>query len=237
MRSLLRLHRLLALLVAAQVIIWVVSGFYFSWLGHTALAGEKYATTSTPQFFTKPPAISMQTIAARYPEAISIALHEVMDTPRYSIVLPNSEVYLQADTGETWSTSMATARALAQANYAGPGVIVAERQVDLATVLPQQTGEGFAFTFTDDEQTVIYVNASNGEISGFGNRYSAITDWMFRLHFMDYSGQRDFNNLLNRSLGLIFLFFCSSGIVIIARQLASRRQQKKWSQQLTQRDA
>ncbi|WP_417657616.1 PepSY domain-containing protein [Pseudidiomarina aestuarii] len=237
MRNLFRLHRLLALLIAAQVIIWVVSGFYFSWLGHTTLAGEKYGVASTPQFLNQPPAISVQSIAAAYPEAISIALHQVADTPQYSITLPTTELYIQANTGEPWSTSIAMARALAQANYAGPGVITTERQVDLATALPQQTGEGFAFTFADDEQTVIYVSADNGAIAGYGNRYSAITDWMFRLHFMDYSGQRDFNNLLNRSLGLIFLFFCSSGIVIIARQLASRRQQKKRSQQLTQQDA
>ncbi|RUO39549.1 hypothetical protein CWE22_09635 [Pseudidiomarina aestuarii] len=237
MRSLLRLHRLLALLIAAQVIIWVVSGFYFSWLGHTALAGEKYRITSAPQLLTEPPAIGMQTIAARYPEAISIELHQIMNTPQYSIVLPTSEVYVNANTGERWSTSMATARALALTNYVGPGVIAAERQVDLSTVLPQLTGEGFAFTFTDNEQTVIYVNASNTTIAGFGNRYSAITDWMFRLHFMDYSGQRDFNNLLNRSLGLVLLFFCSSGILIIVRQLASRRQRLQRSKQLTRQDA
>lgn len=237
MRNLLRLHRLLALVLVVQVIIWIVTGFYFSWLGHTDLAGQKYIGSPIQKSITQPPNISFMTIATSYPEASSIVLSQVGDAPQYAIQLENSRIFVNADTGDLWLTSLESARAIAQSAYIGSGQIADEQQVNLATVLPQQTGLGFAFTFDDSEQTVIYVDSSHAAIAGYGNHYSTLTDWMFRLHFMDYSGQRDFNNLWNRSLGLVFLFFCSSGVLIITRQLASRRQRKKRAQQLTQQKA
>ncbi|HET8816412.1 MAG TPA: hypothetical protein VFM61_03070 [Pseudidiomarina sp.] len=237
MRSLLRLHRLLALLLVAQVIIWLVTGFYFSWLGHTDLAGEKYIGAPTQHPIQQPPSIGVPTLAANYPKALAITLRRIGDTPQYSIQLPNSQIFVDANSGALWTTSQQVARAVANSSYIGPGRIVGEQEVNLAHMLPQQAGAGYAFTFDDSEQTVIYVDKRSATIAGYGNRYSTLTDWMFRLHFMDYSGQRDFNNLWNRSLGLVFLFFCTSGLLIIARQLVSRRQQKKRAKKLTHQEA
>lgn len=227
MRRLLRLHRILALLLAVQIIIWLVSGFYFSWLGHTELSGETYAVSAAKPTLERAPAIQFETIVQQYPRAWAIQLHEIEEQLQYVVQVGETHLFINADTGTTWHTSLAMAEHIAIKNYAGSAQLTDVQSLDLATVLPQQSGPGYAFSFADNQQTVIYVNAASAAVAGYGNRYSTLTDWMFRLHFMDYSGQRDFNNLWNRALGLLFLFFTSSGIIIIARQLAARRQTSK----------
>ncbi|MCA1766769.1 MAG: hypothetical protein LC639_00795, partial [Idiomarina sp.] len=64
---------------------------------------------------------------------------------------------------------------------------------------------------------------ASGEVIDHRNSSWWLSDWMFRLHFMDYSGERDFNSLLNIVAATVALWFSLSGLILLGRSLKRRQ--------------
>lgn len=223
---LVRIHRSLAVILCIQLLIWVVSGFYFSWQGREALSATQYQQSIPadvlPQEAFRLPLDRLE----RLQSVRSIELRAVdglaqfrieHDVPHGPDHAHRSQLWFDATSGRPWFTSTVTAQRLAVQSYAGPGLFGGIEQVSQVYELSSSPGRNFRVNFSDELNTRVYINEASGDVIGHRNDPWVIADWMYRLHFMDYSGARNFNNVLITTLGLLCLWFVLSGVLLLVR--------------------
>ncbi|RZQ55494.1 NADH:quinone oxidoreductase [Pseudidiomarina tainanensis] len=214
------LHRWLGLILLLQVVLWLVSGLYFSLQGHHAMSGHQYKQNPTGLVLRQAmPNIGIEEIWRRYPEALSIQLYRIGDTPQYVVELADEDVYLHGHTGQLWHTNAKQAQQLALATYSGPGNILSTSPLTKTKELVGWQGQGYKILFADELNTRIYVDAANGQVLDHRNTPWLLADWAFKLHFMDYSGARSFNHLLIYTAALLALWFTLSGVLLLVQNL------------------
>lgn len=222
MRFLQWLHRWTSLIIIIQVLLWIISGFYFSLSGHHEMSGHQYHQmdhSHAPLASSR--ALDWPQIANQFSGISGVDLRTVGEVPQYVVTHDDGVSYLNATTGELWSTSEAMAASLALATYSGPGAI------ESVTPLTEGSSEvngwrepGYRVDIRDDLNTRIYVDAASGTVIEHRNTPWLLADWAFKLHFMDYSGERNFNHLLIVSAGVVTLWFTLSGLILLGRNLA-----------------
>ncbi|WP_290563407.1 PepSY domain-containing protein [Aliidiomarina sp.] len=223
---LVRIHRSLAVILCIQLLIWVVSGFYFSWQGREALSATQYQQSIPVEALPKVALQLPLDRLERLQSVRSIELRAVDGLAQFKIEhdvahgadhLHRSQLWFDATSGRPWFTSTVTAQRLAVQSYAGPGLFGGIEQVSQAYELPTSQGRNFRVNFQDELNTRVYINEASGDVMGHRNDPWVIADWMYRLHFMDYSGARNFNNVLIITLGLLCLWFVLSGVLLLVR--------------------
>jgi len=223
MRFIRKLHRWLSLVILIQVLIWLVSGLYFGWVGQQSLAAHDYF-----QSVPKTPVGSVfypeNALIERFDDIKSVEIRSISKTAQYVVLtMDDSRHYVNAQTGERWQTSVPLAARLARQSYTGPGSVKEVQAVTGSDEIVDWNKRGYKVTFTDDSHTRVYVDAASGEVVDHRNDNWWLSDWMFRLHFMDYSGERDFNSLLNIIAATIALWFSLSGLILLGRSLKHRQ--------------
>jgi len=223
MRFMRKLHRWLSLVIFIQVLIWLVSGFYFSWLGHQKLAAHDYFQPVIEEAVGRvyyPESALME----RFHKVQSLEIRSVAGTAQYVVTTTNGKQhYVNALTGDDWKTSAPLAAELARQSYNGPGFIEQVQAVTGSDEIVGWQSKGFRVTFSDDIATRAYIDAASGEVVDHRNSRWWLSDWMFRLHFMDYSGERDFNSLLNIVAATATLWFSLSGLILLGQSLKRRQ--------------
>ncbi|WP_417666267.1 2Fe-2S iron-sulfur cluster-binding protein [Pseudidiomarina sp.] len=220
MRFMQWLHRWLGLVLLVQVILWLVSGFYFALQGHHAMSGHQYKTNPTGLVIRQSrPQIDIHEMWEMYPQALSIKLYRIGQNPQYQINLPEQQLFLDGNSGEPWFTNAKQAEQLALATYDGPGELEQTSTITTTAEIFGWQGTGYRIQFRDDLNTRIYVDASNGRVLDHRNTPWLLADWAFKLHFMDYSGGRNFNHLLNYTAAFLALWFTLSGLLLLIRNI------------------
>lgn len=209
-------------MLVLQVIIWCVSGFYFSWQGHQSLAAHDYFQPVSTSAISQPLQPLSQAQLQNHPELLSVRAREVAGQPQWVLQQPDGDIYLQAN-GEPWQTSDELARAVAEASYTGSAAVVGVDYLPASDELIGQQSAVYRVQFADELETRAYVDAASGELLAHRNSSWWLSDWMFRLHFMDYTGERDFNNLLMTAAALLAFWFALSGFILLVREVRSGR--------------
>ncbi|RUO63562.1 FAD-binding oxidoreductase [Pseudidiomarina insulisalsae] len=240
MRFMQWLHRWVSLILIIQVLLWIISAAVFSLMGHHGMSGHQYMRHVHPPILEKTaPVWPLENVRKSYPDADSIVLRSVLGQPQYQIKQEDNWVYLNARDGHIWQTDTELATRLAEASYNGPGEVTDVTAITSTDEVIDWQGNGFRVDFADDLNTRVYVDADSGQIIEHRNTLWVIADWAFRLHFMDYSGERSFNHLLIWSAGLFALWFSLSGLILLLRNIAqgdfNPRRKPTWLEQL-QRD-
>lgn len=240
MRFMQWLHRWVSLILIIQVVLWLVSAAVFSIMGHHGMSGHQYMRHIHPEMLTnEPPQWPIAEIRATYPKADAILLSNVLGSPQYQVKVADEWLYVDGHTGDLWQTDIELAQELAVASYDGPGQIEAVEEVEGSSEVVGWSNPGYRIDFADDLNTRVYVDAASGQVVEHRNTPWTIADWAFRLHFMDYSGERSFNHLLIWSAGLFALWFSLSGLILLIRNISqgdfNPRRKPTWLEQL-QRD-
>lgn len=215
------LHRWTSLVIAVQVMFWLLTGLYFAWVGHRALEAHQYRQqTHYHDALQAPALVAVHELPLAADNLNTIQLRMVQGVPQYVVVSASTTHYFNATTGALWNTTAEQAIGVAQASYHGPGAVGKVTPVERSDELPDWSGPGFQVDFSDDLQTRVYVDSASGTIVDHRNRLWWLGDWAFRLHFMDYSGARNFNHLLITSAALFMLWFTLSGLMLLVRNVA-----------------
>ena len=223
MRFMRKLHRWLSLVIFIQVFIWLVSGLYFSWLGHEKLAAHEYFQPVTEEA-VGPVYYPESALIERFENIQSLEIRSVAGTAQYVVTTTDGKKhYVNALTGKDWKTPAPMAADLARRSYNGPGHIEQVHAVTGSEEIIGWRSQGFRVTFSDDIATRAYIDAASGDVIDHRNSSWWLSDWMFRLHFMDYSGERDFNSLLNIVAATAALWFSLSGLILLGRSLKRRQ--------------
>ncbi len=221
MRFMQWLHRWVSLILVLQVLLWLVSGLFFSFMGHHAMSGHQYKTGAVSERLNQAEvAIDFTEMHDRFPSAHSIKLVNVSGKGQYQVTLAEQRLFIDANTGQPWETDTTLATELALSSYDGPGQLKRVSAVSGSDEVKGWQGAGFRIDMADDLNTRIYVDAASARVVEHRNTPWAIADWAFRLHFMDYSGGRSFNHLLIWTAGLLALWFSLSGLLLLGRNIA-----------------
>ncbi|MCL5255978.1 MAG: 2Fe-2S iron-sulfur cluster-binding protein, partial [Gammaproteobacteria bacterium] len=129
--------------------------------------------------------------------------------------------YLDGRDGSQWQTSQDFAQHIAQASYSGPGTLTRVTPIERTRELHDWRGQGFRIDFDDDLNTRVYVDRTSGTVIDHRNTPWVVADWMFRLHFIDYTGGRNFNNLVAIAFAVMTLWFALSGFILLVKLLNS----------------
>lgn len=222
MRLLQWLHRWTSLFILLQVLLWLITGLYFSAVGHRSLEAHQYRQqTHVHEALRAPSSVPINQLALPHAaEVSSITLRRLHGTPQYVVTTTAHDTYyFNALTGAFWQTSAEQAITEAKASYRGPGEVIAATKVTGSDEIYGWQQPGFRIDFADDLNTRVYVNGASGTLVDHRNDSWVWADWAFRLHFMDYSGGRDFNHLLMVSAAVAMLWFSLSGLILLGRNL------------------
>lgn len=216
------LHRWTGLIIVLQIVLWTISGLYFALVDHHGMKGHQYHTM--PQVRN----LDINTARNLNPSwwsdftEIRAIRHEIVSgIPRIEVQHRDGISYLNGRTGSTWETSAELAQEIALSTYSGPGTPMRVTPISTSKELHDWQGEGYQVDFNDDLNTRVYVDSRSGTVIDHRNTPWVVADWMFRLHFIDYTGGRNFNNLVIVAAGIVTLWFALSGTILLVRLLAN----------------
>jgi uncharacterized iron-regulated membrane protein len=221
-------HRWLGLLIGVQVLLWISGGVIMSVLRLDEVRGEHRAA--------KPAAVVLEPGAAFVPigtvlqrgglgAVTAVTLDSLLGRPVYRVQGKAGPVLVDALTGARLSPlPEATARALALADYAGPGTLVAVERVDTPAL--EYRGHELPLwraRFDDDHDTTLYISPQTGRVVARRNDLWRVFDFVWMLHIMDYEEREDFNHPLLIAAAITALLFTLTGLTMLGYSFWPRR--------------
>lgn len=218
MRFLKWLHRWTSLIIVLQLLLWTISGLYFAIVGNADMSGKQYrkdsveVALSTTQFNISNLDLNVENIT-------KVRSHVVVGLPQVEVHHGEGVSYFDGRTGQTWHTNSDLAEAIANASYIGPGEVTEVIAITSSGELHGWQGQGYRINYNDDLNTRVYIDGTSGTVIEHRNTPWLIGDWMFKLHYMDYSGGRNFNHLLIIIAAAVSLWFALSGLILLLNLL------------------
>lgn len=214
-----RAHRVLALIVGVQALLWMASGLYMTAISIDVIHGDHLAHTTHESLDLRTPVAS--------PKQLGIADDARVKLKRWQ----GREVY---EVGEGAATRLVDARSgvrltpldrraarqVAQSLYRGKGAVEA---VNWLTRVPAEAGGRPAplwqVRFGDAVSTTLYISPFTGERLATRHTWWRAFDLLWMLHIMDYDTREDINNPLLRIAAVFGLALALVGLVLAVRML------------------
>ena len=217
-------HRWLALLLGAQVLIWMLSGVIMSWFHISLVRGEVNSTVAfTPELVARSYASPGGAIA-QMEGVTEVRLKSFLGRPVYEVTAANGAALFSAESGAKISPiSEDQARQIAKSDFSGSAEI---SKVERLSNPPHEYRGGkpvWRVSFDDNLNTRIYISPDTGEISARRNKIWRLYDFFWMLHIMDYDEREDFNNPLIRAASATGLLFAITGVFLIVTRLRNGR--------------
>ncbi len=214
-----KVHKWVSLAIGIQVFLWLLSGVMMAQLDPEKVSGDKWAGTARSD--SQP--IPQQTLlephelpGMQLENAYSIQLQMNRGVAVYRVQHPDGETLLSAVDGSVITFNQQFAQQLASADFTGKGDI---DSVDTGTAPDLATrdsiGPYWQVNFTDKVSTSIYISVATGEILERRNNYWRVRDFFWMLHIMDYTGHKNFNNLLILTIILCAIWLGISGFTLL----------------------
>lgn len=216
------LHRWTGLLILIQLLLWTISGLYFALVDHHGMKGHQYHQ-HPPHFSLS--ADQLEQLDSSWwgdlQEITQVRTRLVVGVPQVEIHHRDGVAYFDGRTGEPWRTHQNRAIDIANSTYSGPGEAIRVASITRTRELHGWEGQGYRIDYNDDLNTRIYVDSVSGQVIDHRNTPWVVADWMFRLHFIDYTGGRNFNNLVIIVLSVVTLWFALSGLILLFKLLGT----------------
>lgn len=222
------IHKWLALVVGAQALLWIVSGFYMVVVDLDFIHGDTLVRNlSTPPSRTER-WFPLEALRANYPglEQLRIKGLPDFDQPLYEVRAGGKIFLVDAITGQILSPlDERRITALARQYYAGLGLpstiglLVGEPPPEIQSrQLPL-----WRVQFDDWHQTTLYIHPDSGELVTRRHRLWRWFDVLWMLHIMDYEERMDVNNVLLRAATIAGLALAASGLWLLYFSFRRRR--------------
>ena len=217
-------HKWIGLIVALQVLAWMVSGLFMTWSPIEKVRNEHLISEAAPRAVQQSVDLTTATaalttlsvpisrlelvdIAGRWMWRIDVAgkPHALMDIATSKMISPLNET---------------AARDIANADYAGDGKIVSATLIEKDPPIEYRAAlPVWQLIFDDADETHIYVAPLTGKVvarrSGLWRTY----DFLWSLHTMDYSGRDNFNNWPVVIMSFLSLTLTITGIGLLVYRL------------------
>ncbi|WP_233998170.1 PepSY domain-containing protein [Erythrobacter sp. QSSC1-22B] len=222
-----KLHKWLALFIGVQVLLWMATGAIMSFLKIEQVRSEHVISRQAKPLVSDFPAPQWLTdrrgIVALTTK--SVAGHPVVQVERED----GSTTLHRADTGNKISPlSRADAEAVALAAWTGP-----ETSIAGAKLVEDPIGTEFRapfpawqVTFSDEDQTRLYIDASSGTTLAARSDTWRFFDFIWGLHIMDWTERDRINSWWLLLFGTGGTVIALSGFVLLANRFPRVRRRK-----------
>jgi uncharacterized iron-regulated membrane protein len=219
-KHLLLAHKWLALLVVAQLFVWLGSGLYLSFIEKPRIAALPVAEIDWQQAI--PERASFSELLKHKPAIIEAKLQNVFGDP--FIMYTENEGYHRYFTSNKQLVSLQTGepqviKKLQLEQYFAS----LSKPISRVERIPEQAseirGEMNAVWSVDSIDNTYYFDARSSDHIGTFNFQTRIHDLMMRLHFMDYFSKGHFNHVWNIIFSLALLLVSLTGLVFCWRRL------------------
>ncbi|MCP4986670.1 MAG: hypothetical protein GY928_11635 [Colwellia sp.] len=222
------LHKWLSLLVFIQLFIWLGTGLYFNLMDHSKVRATQYKQVPVQGEFDTQRLLSIQEILAQNKKTVEdVSLIQRLGQPYYLLTydkglyrhFKSDKRLVDAYSGEVKVVDIEMASAIAQSSYSGSAKIVNVHKLKPPIAdFHKEQNTLWQVNFADELNTSVYLNASSGRLVGHSNDDKRFADFLFMLHFMDYSPllgkpSSGFNNWQVIFFALLTLVFCSTGLI------------------------
>ena len=231
------IHKWTSVLVGIQLLIWLLSGFYFNIMDVSKVRGDQYQNKISP---VASPLTTYQSNQSKllYPQDIldnvrtssspvprptqSIKLISLQDKPYYLLThhkglrrhFESDYTLIDAYTGQPKLIDAELASHIASRSYNGPGELLsATKLTPPIDDLPREKNQVWQVNFADKVNTSVYVDARTGELISHSDDDKRFADFFYMLHFMDYNGVGGFNSWHIILFAFITLWLCLSGFI------------------------
>lgn len=220
------LHKWLALLMAVQILFWMVSGLFFAIVPIERVRSEHLADKPALSPISMSEAARGMDALARAGDvpANRIELRAGFDGPVAVVTNGDARPRLyDLGSGKQLSPiSGATARRIAVDSYAGAGRPTEISYVTRAS--PEYRGALPAWRVNfDRDGLAVYVAADTATVAARRSTLWRAYDFLWALHIMDYKDHEDFNSWLLIGAAALGLVISVSGIIMLPSRLKFRR--------------
>lgn len=226
-----RLHKWLALVIGAQLLIWFASGVIMSFLPIDKVRGEHLVARET--IATIPPntpMIAPATLVANAGAPVEAVVWRMLDGRAIAEVTTGKGIRLfDARTGAAVPPVDAVqATRIARAAWKGKDK-PASRPSRVTTESPEYRGPlpAWRIAFADTDRTSVFVAADSGKTTAVRTGTWRLYDFFWSLHIMDWKKHEDFNTpwLLAFALGGLALGIAGTILLIMRWPLRRRRRE------------
>lgn len=218
MRAWFRWHRWCSAAVSVQMLIWLVTGLFFAYVPEDLARATRYRVVDPP--LSLPPLAEhcdLLTTHDRHTRHLTLS-NIAGATVAHVMTLDGVSHFIDLSRCRHFVATQEVIAEQARSSYSGTADIVAMVSADLSDFQPTKHGNVWVVRMNDDDATDVIIDAQSAEVIMHRTRWSSLSDWMFRLHFMDYSGTRGFNHPLIWAAALFALLLSLSGIVLLVRR-------------------
>lgn len=221
-----RFHRWAGVIIGLQLLCWVISGTYFSWLSIDFVKGEDKVIKprSIPLNLQEVVALSSLAIPPSF-DAIEVRIAALPRGPIYE-VSDGDKRRLVFDARTGLSLDPLPPSSL------GPLLRPQEMELPIQSIRlllkPVDEFKGklpiYQVQLSDGRQTRLYVDPWTAKILARRNIYWRVYDFLWMLHILDFQTRDDFNNPFIRVLSLSALGLIASGYFLFYFGKNRRRQ-------------
>jgi len=222
-------HRILGLVIGLQLLLWTVSGLYFSWNDIGKVRGEHLAAEPSGIDTEDSGILSPQVVLAALTERdagiekiTGVSLRVLLADPVYEIgyVADGKADHILADarTGEIRSPlSEAEAVAVARADFVPDAPVLGTELVEEVGTHSEFRGRdlpAYRVEFDHPSGARVYVSANRGLVTARRNNTWRVFDFLWMFHIMDYETRDDINNFLLRAFSVLGVATVLSGYLM-----------------------
>ncbi|MBE9548637.1 MAG: PepSY domain-containing protein [Proteobacteria bacterium] len=233
-------HRWAGLVIGIQLLLWTISGFYFSLIpideihgDHLAMPAGGFEPTALENF--QAPGLALNPFMSQHPAAVieSVTLKHLRgrDVYRLRALLDGKPVnrLVDAHTGrpvEMMQTTEAELIAAQLIKFTAPlSSIELVESVEVDSEFRGRVLPLYRLKYEHESGISLYLDAWTGELVARRTSYWRGFDFLWMLHIMDYDERDDFNNNFLRVFAFSGILFVISGFVLWL--LSTRFMQKR----------
>lgn len=223
-----RLHKWIALVLAAQIIVWAASGLYMTSVHIDIIHGDHFIRRAEPRP-VEPGALTDPVALLRtVPGASAVRFGWLLDRPVFIVSGTEGSSLHDARTGATLPPpDEAQIRALARYWYTGAEPIASIRLVsDIPSEIRGRTPPVWRVDFSGWNKPTLYFSPQTGELLARRHELWRAFDFLWMLHIMDYETRDNVNNTVLRVFTWAALLMTLSGAWLLAYHLPRRRRRK-----------
>jgi len=223
-----RLHNVLGLIVGAQVVLWVVSGLYFSLRPIEEVRGD-HLRSSAQQLVTELPesAAPVNAVLAAVGEPVmALKVKPWLGRAVWEVETQSGKALYDAETSAALSpVTEEDARRVAEAGWAGEGALARLTLVDSA---PREAGRGFGRAmwraeFEGADTATFWIDPQAGDVAAVRTAWWRTFDLFWGLHIMDWTNRETISSWWMKLFSFGALMLSLAGIWLVVDRLRKGR--------------
>ena len=222
-----RLHKWLAILVGAQLLVWALSGFYMVAVHIDIIHGDMLVRPVDADLGRSlDRLLPIPTLLERYPDTRAVTLARRGELPIYRLDRETGREVVDARSGEPLDPLTAEqAAAIATHHFSGAALVSATTLVERdppseIQFLPLPV---WRVDFDDAWGTSFYVHPDTGQFMTRRHTLWRVFDFLWMLHIMDYDTRENINNTLLRIFAAMALLLGITGTWLVWLRFAPAR--------------